>query len=97
MKTLFALPVVLLCTLLQGCSDSTPSSSATTAEPVAAGTGAAATEQAVPTERATEITKENQGILTNMQREGLNAANQTSDLLKEADEARRKQIEAQGL
>ena len=37
------------------------------------------------------------GVLTDTQRAGLNGANEMSDLLKQADEERRKQLEAQGL
>jgi hypothetical protein len=36
-------------------------------------------------------------VLTDTQRAGLNGANEMSDLLKQADEERRKQLEAQGL
>jgi hypothetical protein len=42
------------------------------------------------------ITPENQGVLTDTQREGLNGASEVSDVLKQADEERRKQMEAQG-
>jgi hypothetical protein len=35
-------------------------------------------------------------VLTDTQREGLNGASEVSDVLKQADEERRKQMEAQG-
>ena len=51
-----------------------------------------------PPEAATpaQITEDNQGVLTDAQRDGLNAANQASALLQQAEAERRKQLEAQG-
>ena len=43
-----------------------------------------------------QITEDNQGVLTDAQRAGFNAANETSALLQKAEEERRKQLEAQG-
>jgi hypothetical protein len=43
----------------------------------------------------TEINAENQGVLTDRQRETYNAANQVSNVLNDADAARRRQLETQ--
>lgn len=50
----------------------------------------ATTETAAPT----EISKDQQGILTDTQRQGLNAANQVSNLLEDAEAERRRKLEA---
>ncbi|HTQ99103.1 MAG TPA: hypothetical protein VMH83_03895 [Candidatus Acidoferrum sp.] len=44
-----------------------------------------------------EITKENQGILTDTQAKAMNEANQVSNNLEKAEEERRKKMEAQGI
>ncbi len=77
----------LLSTVLSGCSKPAPPPAA----PVAAGQPATA-RQAIPT-----ITKDNQGILTDTQRDGLNGANQVSDVLQKAEEERQKKMKEQGL
>jgi hypothetical protein len=81
-KTLRLL-ALLLATSVVACSDPP----AEPAEPV----------QSAPAEAAppTRITAENQGILTDTQRDGLNGANQASALLQQAEEERRKQLEEQ--
>jgi hypothetical protein len=46
-------------------------------------------------EQPAAISSENQGVLTDRQRETYNAANQVSNLLNDADAERRRQLEAQ--
>lgn len=84
MKTVTGLTTSVLCLMLGGCSEPTPA-------PAAPQPAASVESAAVP------LTQENQGVLTDTQREGLNGADQVNDVLKQADEARRKQMEAQGL
>lgn len=82
MKTATSLAIAALLAALTGCSDPAPAPAAPPAAPAAT---------------AAPITPETQGVLTDNQRDGLNGANQVSDVLKQADEERRKQLEAQGL
>lgn len=42
-----------------------------------------------------QISEDQQGVLTDAQRATYNAANQASDLLQQAEDARRKEIDAQ--
>ena len=87
MRTMTLLATVMLSTLLTSCSEKQPP-----VPPAPTPKAAAAT-----TEPPTEIKKEEQGVLTDTQRQGFNAANQMSDTLKKAEEERRKQMEAQGI
>jgi hypothetical protein len=84
MKTATVLTTTALCCVLCACSEPTPAP--TVPQPAIPAATAAA-----------PITLENQGVLTDTQRAGLNGANEMTDLLKQADEERRKQLEAQGL
>lgn len=79
----------LLCVaLLSACSKSEPPAPA--AQPVAK-------PAAVSPSKGGEITKENQGILTDTEAKGMNQANQVGNVLKDADEARKKQMKEQGI
>ncbi len=89
MKNTYVIAVVMLSTVLAGCSK--PAAPATA--PPATASQPALAKQAPPK----VITKENQGVLTDTQRDGLNGANQVSDVLQRADEERRKQMKEQGL
>jgi TolA-binding protein len=86
MKTTAILSTLMLTAMLCSCSE--PASA-----PVAS-TPDADTTAAQPPK---EIKQENQGVLTDTQRQGFNAANQMSDTLKKAEEERRKQMEKQGI
>jgi hypothetical protein len=85
MKTALVIPV-MLSFALAGCS-----------KPAAPPAAPAAASQPAPPKRAETITKENQGILTDTQRDALNGANQVSGVLKKAEEDRQKQMKEQGL
>ena len=80
MKNRKLVAVLILSVNLIACSEPPPAPEA------AAKT--ATTESAAPT----DISKVNQGILTDTQREGLNAANQVSNLLKDGEAERRKKL-----
>jgi hypothetical protein len=84
MKTATGLTTTALCLVLNGCSEPSPA-------PAAPQPATPAATAAAP------LTTENQGVLTDNQREGLNGADEVNDVLKQADEARRKQMEAQEL
>lgn len=84
MKTVSGLTTTALCIVLSGCSEP-----ATAPQPTAQPTAPVAT--------AVSVTPDNQGVLTDNQRAGLNSATEVSDMLKQADEARRKQLDAPGL
>jgi len=86
MKTALFIPAALLGFALAGCS-----------KPAAPPAAPPAPSQPAPPKRAETITKENQGILTDAQRDGLNNANQVSNVLKKAEEDRQKQMKEQGL
>lgn len=85
MKTSSRLFAVALCVSLFACSD-----------PPSAPDVPAPTPQAATTERATpqQITSENQGALTDAQAAGLNAANQLSNALDDAERKRREELDA---
>jgi hypothetical protein len=57
---------------------------------------ASATPATTTPSEGAPVTAANQGILTDIQAQGLNGANQVSDVLKQADEERKKQLDAQG-
>jgi hypothetical protein len=80
---------VLCAALLTACSK--PEPPAPPAKPVAA------QPPAVSPSKGGEITKENQGILTDTEAKGMNQANQVGNVLKDADEARKKQMKEQGI
>ena len=86
MKTALVIPALILGFALAGCS-----------KPAAPPAAPAAASQPAPPKRAETITRENQGILTDAQRDGLNNANQVSNVLKKAEEDRQKQMKEQGL
>ncbi|MES2605644.1 MAG: hypothetical protein V4603_11960 [Pseudomonadota bacterium] len=87
MKTNVLLISMIASMLLSGCSEPTiPPAPTPSPTPSAAAAPA-----------PTEIKREQQGVLTDTQRAGYNAANQASDVLKKAEEERRKQMEAQGI
>ena len=84
---LLASLVIIMGTVLSGCSKP--------AAPPAA--PPAASQPAPPRQPIPTITKDNQGILTDSQRDGLNGANQVSGVLQKADEEQRKKMKEQGL
>ena len=80
----------LLCAaLLSACSKSAP--------PAPAAESTAAKPPAVSPAKGGEITKENQGILTDTEAKGMNQANQVGNVLQDAEEARKKQMKEQGI
>lgn len=85
MRMMTLLTTVMLSTFLTSCSEKQPS------------VPPAPTPQAAVAAPPEEIKQEQQGVLTDTQRQGFNAANQMSDTLKKAEEERRKQMEAQGI
>lgn len=89
MKHALVTAIVLLSVVLSGCSKP----AAPAVAPSASASQSTPAKQAPPT----TITKENQGILTDTQRDGYNAANQVSDVLKKADEEQRRKMKEQGL
>ncbi len=84
MKHLMRLFVVSLCAGLTACSEPTPAPELPAPQP-----------QAATTERATpeQITREAQGVLTDAQAAGLNAANQLSNTLEAAEKERQRKLE----
>jgi len=86
MKTALVIPALMLGFALAGCS-----------KPAAPPAAPAAASQPAPPKRAEVITKENQGILTDNQRDALNGANQVSGTLQKAEEERQKKMKEQGL
>jgi hypothetical protein len=84
MKFTISMASTAFVVVLSSCSEPAPAPTATP-------------PSAPPAATAAPITPENQGILTDTERDGLNGASQVSDGLKQADEERRKQMEAQGL
>jgi hypothetical protein len=73
---------------LAACSE--PPAPATDAPP--AQPAAATTDRATPQ----QITRDNQGVLTDAQAAGINAANQVSNVLEDAEKARQRQLEEAG-
>lgn len=84
MKRSTRLLALSLCMGLVACSDPPPAPEASAAQPEAA-----AAERATPE----AITREAQGVLTDAQAAGINAANQLSNTLEEAEKQRREQLE----
>lgn len=81
------IPAVVLGLGLAACSDPAPPPAAEAPAPVAA-----TTERSTPQ----QITRENQGILTDAQAAGINRANQVSNVLEDAEKERRRQLEEAG-
>ena len=75
-----------LCIGLVACSDPPPAPAAPAAPPAEA---AATTERSTPQ----QITRDNQGVLTDAQAAGLNAANQVSNVLEDAEKERQRKLE----
>jgi len=83
MKYLLRLLTVSVWAGLVACSDAPPAAEAEAAQP------SASTARSTPQ----EITRENQGVLTDAQAAGINAANRVSTVLEDAEKQRQRQIE----
>jgi hypothetical protein len=88
MKQLLRIFLLVSAVGVIACSDQPP----TDQPPVPAQPVAATTERSTPQ----QITRENQGVLTDAQAAGINAANQVSNVLEDAEKERRRQLEAAG-
>jgi hypothetical protein len=86
MKHVARLFIASLCAGLTACSDPPPAPEVPVPAPQAA-----ATERSTP--QPEQITRETQGVLTDAQAAGLNAANQVSNTLEAAEKERQRKLE----
>lgn len=84
MKPLLRLVLVISALGATACSDPPPA-----AEAPAAPATATTTERSTPE----QITRETQGVLTDAQAAGINAANQVSNVLEDAEKERQRKLE----
>jgi hypothetical protein len=84
MKHVMRVVALALCAGLMACSEPTPAPELPVPQP-----------QAATTERSTpeQIAREAQGVLTDAQAAGLNAANQLSNTLEAAEKERQRKLE----